>query len=106
MRKKAKSTAIIYLRNTAFGALIIFFFYAIYVQAANLIKKSDYFKVQQILYDPGSEFIKSSRLAALKNKNILEVDLAGIQKQLQRQYPEISDLQIFRRFPNQLVVIA
>lgn len=108
MKKRDKPTknSVRYFKYAVLGSFTAFFLYVIYGQAALMLKRSDYFKVRQILYDQGSEFIKISRLAGLKNKNIFEVDLNAEQKYLQRQYPEISQLQIYRRFPDQLVVLA
>ncbi len=70
------------------------------------MKSSDYFQIREIWVQPSLRFLESSRILALQGKNLLDVDLKKIERQLQIQYPQVSNLRLMRRFPDQVRVVA
>ncbi len=107
-RKKNKKPLLSFrlLRNLTLSIFVIFLILVLYQSIMRELKASRHFKIREIVCDPTLQFLKSSRLASLKGKSIFEVNLSALQKQLQNQYPEISQLKLSRRFPAQIRVSA
>ena len=77
-----------------------------YQQMSNIFTKTSYFKVKDILVDPGLEFINKHDLERLKGINIFSINLPEVQRKLDYKYPQIKDLKVARRFPNQIFIAA
>lgn len=70
------------------------------------LNNSEYFDVNTIKIDSSLQFIHKADLASMKGKNIFEIDLKEKQRQLEIKYPQVRDLKIVKRFPNQILVVA
>ena len=108
MKKKNKEPTVpmILLRNLILGILAVALLVFVYQKMISSFKHSARFKIREIVYDPSLQFLSSSRLSTLKGRNIFDVDLKNLQRQLQLQYPEIAQLKLIKRFPDQIAVSA
>lgn len=70
------------------------------------INKSRYFAVKTIVLSPSLTFIDKQDLAGIKGKNIFSVNLEKVHKRLILKYPQVTDLRIIRRFPNEIYITA
>jgi len=70
------------------------------------INTSDFFKIKTVRLDSSLSFVDINKLSRIKGKNIFFVDLKRIQRDLSFRYPQISQLKVIRRFPDQLFFIA
>ena len=86
------------------GALLIVCI--VLYQMQGFLTKSKYFQVKSVVIDPSLAFIKKSDLSMLKSKNIFQVDIRRLKKNLSQKYPQITELKVTRRFPNQIQLLA
>lgn len=105
-KEKKIKPSVLLLRNLFLSAFFVFIGFVVYQKALSILKQSDYFIVQDIIYQPSLEFIAASGLLDLKGKSLFEIDLKTIQKKLQWRYPQFSQLRVLRKFPNQIEVVA
>lgn len=70
------------------------------------IQTSDYFTVKEIWYESSLRFMEANEIKGLKGRNIFDVDLSKVEKQIQTRYPQFAQLRVLRRFPNQILVVA
>jgi cell division protein FtsQ len=106
-RRNKKSS----LAEEIFPFLIIGIFFAFVVVISGkgvirYLKTSRYFAIRSVYHDPALDFMKDYRLDRLIGENIFSVDVNGIQRELQSRYPQIKNLQITRKFPDQISVTA
>ena len=72
----------------------------------DFLKTSDYFTVKEIWYESSLRFMESNEMTGLKGRNIFDVDLTRVEKQLRMRYPQFAQLRVLKRFPNQILVVA
>ncbi len=107
MGKKNKNSAVFSIaRDILVGCLVFCLVWLICLGIAQGIRNSPRFKIKEISYDPAISFMRSSRLNMLKGKSIFTVNLKAFEQYLQEQYPEISQIRLVRRFPDQIFVLA
>lgn len=75
-------------------------------QTQGFLTQSKYFQVKSVVVDPSLAFIKKGDLTMLRGKNIFQVDLKGLKSTLSRKYPQITELKVTRRYPNQIQLLA
>lgn len=105
-RKKKKTKFKLELKSTVLiGGLVVF---GVIVIGASVyfFNNSDYFKVSTIKIDSSLVFIDKRDLAVLRNENIFAIDLAAMQRKLQKKYPQVKGLKVIRKFPNGIEVRA
>ena len=95
-----------FLRKIVLWVFLAFFATVLYQKIFLYLKNSDYFKIKTISYHPSLKFMISTDLLSLKGKNLLDVDLSRIQRQLQGRYPQAANLKVVKRFPNQVLIVA
>jgi len=93
------------------GRIIIFVFvgfisFLAYQKTEKFLKSSKLFTVKEVLYDPSLEFIRAKLVAGLVGRNLFAIDAGKIHRQLQLQYPQIANLRVVKRYPNQILIIA
>lgn len=90
--------------GTFFGAILIVGI--LIYQTQGFLTQSKYFQVKSVMIDPSLVFIKKNDLKMLRGKNIFQVDLKKLKSTLNRKYPQITELKVTRRFPNQIQLLA
>lgn len=70
------------------------------------LTRSEYFTVKRIVIEQSLQFIDPNDLSRLKGNNIFAIDLQEVQRKLSYKYPQISQLKIVRRFPDQIALVA
>lgn len=85
------------------GAVLVVF---LGILSGEFFNESRYFSVKTIKIDSSLQFIDKNDLAVLQNKNIFEINLQALQKKLRTKYPQVSDLKVLRKFPDQILVVA
>ncbi len=85
------------------GGLCLFF---IYQKVLTALRETDYFRIKEVLYDPTLEFIRPQLVQALIGRNLFSVNANELHQHLQRQYPQIANLRISKRFPDKVLIIA
>jgi len=93
------------------GRIIIFIFvgfilFLVYQKTDKFLKTSNLFVVKEVLYDPSLEFIRTKLVAGLVGRNLFAIDAGKIHRQLELQYPQIANLRVVKRYPNQILIIA
>ena len=98
-RSKKKNVDMVkYGKILVIGIFVLFISFFIFNKGSYLITHSELFKVKEIVRDPSLQFVQSRHLPKLVGRNIFDVDLESIQKQLEAQYPQIDNLKISRKF--------
>ena len=108
MARKKKSNLKIrtFLKFFIIGTFVCFFIYIVYSRAAFFFLNARMFKIKEIIKSPSLQFVSSRHLERLEGQNIFSVDLQGIQRRVQSQYPSVDRLRILRRLPNRVIVTA
>ena len=75
-RNKSQPLSFRFLFNIFLAGIVLLGLFMIVNKTVRFIKSSEKFKIKEIVYDSSVSFLKSSRLAALKGKNIFA--LGGI----------------------------
>lgn len=94
------------VKRAAGGILILIIGYLVYAWMMHVLMHSGYFTVKKIKIDPSIQFIQEEDFSSLKGKNILTVDLAMVQRRLGVRYPQIAQIKIIKRLPDEIVVLA
>ena len=91
--------------NILLAGVLVFLIFSIWEVAEKQIKNSELFRIKSIkVVDPSMQFIKSSRMINLKGRNIFAVDLNTLAARLQTEYPEIAEIRLLKRFPDQILI--
>jgi len=70
------------------------------------IKNSDIFIVSKITIDPSISSINSRDLAKVKGRSIFDVNVRFLRERLNRQFPQLSQINVIKRFPDEIYVVA
>lgn len=70
------------------------------------LMNAPYFKVKYIVIEPSLQFINTRYIQKVKGVSIFAVDLQDIEQKLSRRYPQVSDLEIVRKFPHTVFIGA
>jgi len=108
MRKKSKKNIIanplIKKIFVCIGALLVV---AICVaQVIKGIKGSDIFIVRKITIDPSIASIQSRDLAKVRGRSLFDVNVKLLENRLNRQFPQLSQINVIKRFPDEIYVVA
>jgi len=105
-RKKTDSNA----KDVMKKIFVIIVFLAVSVFAVKqtifFFTHSEIFKVKEIVRAPSLQHVDSQYLDHIVGHNIFEIDLYGIQRRVQAQYPSVDNLRIARQIPNRIHVTA
>ncbi len=74
--------------------------------AADVFLRSRYFSVKSVVIDPSLQFVNQKDLVGLIGKNIFSIDLRRVQQNIGMKYPEVTQMKINRRFPDQIFIAA
>ncbi|MCA9395469.1 MAG: cell division protein FtsQ/DivIB [Candidatus Omnitrophica bacterium] len=77
-----------------------------YVEGGELIRTSRRFTVKKIVIDPTLRFIQHRDLQVIQGQSIFDVDLQDMESRLMLKYPEISELRVERKFPDEIHLVA
>jgi len=98
------------LRSAFKGLIIVLFLgfgaYVIGSRTVYFCTHARVFKITEIIKSPALQFIDSWHLEQLKGKNIFLVNLSGVQRRVQAEYPSVERLHIIRQLPNRILVTA
>ncbi len=102
---KPRSSQNVPLLRTLFSLLFFgFFCFLIMRSTAAWITNSSYFRIKKITCSAPSRAQELKRFGFLSDQSIFSVDLAVLQKQLIRLFPEARDIRIMRRFPDEIYI--
>ena len=93
-------------RNFSFIVILAFLLFFMARLSSQYLKESKIFTVKHIIFHPSLKMMESQEAFSLKGKNILDLDLRPLQKQLEARYPQFAQLRILKKFPDQLIVTA
>lgn len=77
-----------------------------YVEGGERLMNSSRFTVKKIVIDPSLKFINHADLSVLQGRSIFDVDIDDVERRLMLKYPEISELKVERKFPDQIHLLA
>ena len=70
------------------------------------LRSSSLFVVHDISLAESLQALEIPELAKLKGQNIFDVDLSKVEARVRLKYPQLSNLRVMRRFPDQIFVFA
>lgn len=105
-RKKEITFPPVFKKILIIGLIVLVLVGILTASIAHFLTHSPYFSVRVITMDAALEFIDKQDLIRLRGKNIFAVNIASLQDKLRRKYPQIDDLSVLRRFPDQIHVTA
>lgn len=80
--------------------------YGFYNRTVYFFQHASIFFIDEVVKSPSLQFIKSRHLDILEGKNIFMVDLKGVERRVQSEYPSVDQLRIVRQLPNRILVTA
>jgi cell division septal protein FtsQ len=111
MRKKSKAQQkqrkwIVVVQYLVLFLVIAFVLYLAWTKTITAFRNLEHFKIKNVVVNPTISFVQSAEIQALKGKNIFDVDLKRVQDRVRRQYPQVSQLKIVKKYPNEIYVDA
>jgi hypothetical protein len=106
VKRKLKSSPIS-IELARWGIIAVLIFAVVIVSwfaVASFVRHSRLFTVHAVSVAESLGALDVPELAALKGRNIFTVDLARIQARILAGYPQIADLEVMRRFPDEIVI--
>jgi len=85
--------------------LIGFFCFVGVRKAFFFVKNSSYFQVHRITCSVPSRAKSLQKFLYLKDESIFDVNLGGLQKQLEWSFPEVGAIRVFKRFPDEILIV-
>jgi len=105
-KKKSNEKVKAFLKYFIMIVFAVFFLYVIYNRAMYFFCHSPVFSVEEIVKSPSLQFVQSRHLDRLGGRNIFQIDLKGVQRRVQAEYPSVDRLRIVRQLPDRIVVTA
>jgi len=105
-KRKKKKISPLAVKIGVTGLLALSLCFGCFKGIEYLLVQSDYFKVKTIVIDPSLQLINKRDLSPLKGKSIFKINLSTVQRKLSFKYPEVSQLKIMKRYPNQIHLVA
>ncbi len=106
IKKPKKSSTKVSLLQPLLVLLVVGFFFFIGAKKAFFwVKNSSYFRVARVTCSTPSRAKSLERFLYLKNQSIFNVDLAHVQKQLEWSYPEVGEIRVLKRFPDEICIV-
>ena len=93
-------------KNFSLAVILVFLIFVAARLSFQYLKDSKVFTVKHIVFHPSLKIMESHEAFSLKGKNLLDLDLKPLQKQLEARYPQFAQLRILKKFPDQLIVTA
>jgi len=103
-KKEKKSSPI--PKYIILGVFVIFIISVSVIKGSEILRDSPHFKIKRIVVDPSISFVKSRELSRLKGKSLFDVNIKSVSQKLRYRYPQVSQLKVIKRFPNEIYVIA
>jgi cell division septal protein FtsQ len=92
-----------------FFIIVVFVVFLIYVISNRMVyflTHAEILKVDEVVKAPSLQFIQSRHLDRLIGINIFRIDLEGVQRRVQEEYPSVDRLRVIRQLPNRILVSA
>jgi len=106
IKKQRKASPGISIFKPLFILLLVGFFCFVGVRKAFFfVKNSSYFRVHRVTCSVASRAKSLQKFLYLKNQSIFDVNLAGLQKQLEWSFPEVGQIRAFKRFPDEICIV-
>jgi len=103
-KQKSSPISIDFLHRGIIAALILAAFIISWVALSSYIRNSGIFTVHAVTAVESLGALDFPDLERLKGKNIFSVDLENVQAKIAVRYPQIADLKVMRRFPDEISV--
>jgi len=106
-KKKEFRFSFLESRFIRYAVAFLLLVFIIFISARKIywmFKSSSYFQIQKIISLSGEDFGEQKRFAYLKGKNVFEIDLEELQKQLKWAYPQAERVRALRRMPNAIAI--
>lgn len=94
------------IRNGIICFIVLLLAGWIYRSTADFLNKDPIFRIQKVTTDPDVRFLEPRVLTKLRGKNIFEVDLKRLHREIRSLFPQIYDLSVERRFPDTIHINA
>lgn len=105
-KKKKTNLSPLLIKIFIIFILLVACLVGVFAGVKHTLLNSQYFQVKAIVIDPSLQFVDKKDLGYLKGMNVFKVDLKKVQKTLGFKYPEVSQLKVVRKFPNQIALVA
>ncbi|MFA6379078.1 MAG: cell division protein FtsQ/DivIB [Candidatus Omnitrophota bacterium] len=104
-RQKKASPAVSLFKPLLIVLLLGFFCFVGVKKTFVWVKDSSYFRVRRITCSVPSRAKSLEKFLYLRNQSIFDVKLAGLQKQLEWLFPEVGQVRVFKRFPDEIRIV-
>src|SRR3989338_1009478 len=105
-RKNPQTLSSAVVKFFVLGLASFFFGLILWKGIIHAVVDSSYFRIKTVVIDPSLQFIHVWDMEKLEGRNIFSVDLKDVQQRLNAKYPQVSDLKVLRKFPDQIYVEA
>ncbi len=105
-RKQSPSLSPDQIRMAGLGAIIVLGLALTVMGVGSFLRTSPVFKIREVVIAPNIQPLEFNDLQKLKGQDIFSVDLAKIESRVHAKYPQLADLRVMRRLPDQIFVSA
>ncbi|MBF0479584.1 MAG: cell division protein FtsQ/DivIB [Candidatus Omnitrophica bacterium] len=88
--------------------LIVLFGLGFWVSKSVLdfVVHAPYFKVRRVVVEQSLDFIQRTDFSYMVGKSIFDVDMPRLKQGLELRYPQLANLRVERRFPDEIMIAA
>lgn len=104
-KKPKKAAGFPLLRPLLILLIIGFFFFVIGQNIFIWVKDSTYFRIKRVTCTMSTKARSLDKFLYLQGKSIFDVDLAGLQRQLEWSFPEVAQVRAIKRFPDEIRIV-
>ncbi|MBF0331435.1 MAG: FtsQ-type POTRA domain-containing protein [Candidatus Omnitrophica bacterium] len=94
------------VRSVGLACILLLAIALFILGSASFLRSSPLFVVRDISMADSLQQLEIPELLKLRGQNIFYVDLAKIESRIRQKYPQLSNLHVMRRFPDQIFVMA
>ena len=94
------------VRTAGYVGIFIFTFALVAMGLASFLRSSPFFSVREVTVADNIQALDLPDLLKLRGQNVFTVDLFRIEAKLRARYPQLAELRVMRRLPDQIFIMA
>ena len=106
MAKKRQEKLQPLVKVIVIGLTFLFLGLIAWKKGKDFLLASSYFQIRSIVVEPSNQFLDQNDLTKILGKNIFTIDLQDLERKLSLKYPQMYQVRILRRFPNQIAILT
>lgn len=94
------------VRTVGYASIFIFSLALTVMAGASFLRTAPFFRVKEVVVADTIQALDLPGLLKVKGQNIFTVDLSRLEARIRGKYPQLAELRVMRRLPDQIFVMA